>query len=117
MKTVFALLATTTALGAFVALPGVASVCRMEGEGAFCAAVDAATSVPGALWLASNDDDDDDHDDDGHDDDDDDEGGCGDDDDDEGSCATGANPAPSGTVAPPANGLFGTGKAPVVQMN
>lgn len=109
MKTVFALLAATTALGAFVVLPVTAAVCRMEAEGASCAA--AVTSIApaaGTMWLASNDEDDDD---------DDDEGDCGDDDDDERDCAAGNSPAPSGTVAPPANGLFGTGKPPVVQMN
>ena len=38
------------------------------------------------------------------------------DDDDDGAGA-GANPAPAGTVAPPANGLFGKGPAPSVQVH
>lgn len=52
---------------------------------------------------------------------DDDDEGCGDDDDeDEGgeNCAKGAaNPAPSGSVAPPKNGLFGNGAAPKAVTN
>lgn len=39
-----------------------------------------------------------------------------DDDDDKGRSAA-ANPAPVGTVAPPQNGLFGTGAPPVVKSN
>jgi hypothetical protein len=39
------------------------------------------------------------------------------DDDDEGAGGTAANPAPAGTVAPPANGLFGKGPAPSVQVH
>ena len=39
-----------------------------------------------------------------------------DDDDDDGTGA-GTNPAPAGTVAPPANGLFGKGPAPSVQVH
>jgi hypothetical protein len=38
------------------------------------------------------------------------------DDDDDGDGAN-ANPAPAGTVAPPANGLFGKGPAPRVQVH
>ncbi len=45
---------------------------------------------------------------------DDDAGEC---DDDEGACGGGRNPAPAGSVAPPKNGLFGTGAAPAVQVN
>lgn len=41
-----------------------------------------------------------------------------DDDDDDGKRAGGrANPAPAGTVPPPANGLFGNGKPPVAVTN
>ena len=68
---------------------------------------DAAQSLP--LILASDDDDDDDENHGSrrdHDDDDDDD------------CGSGApNPAPAGTVAPPQNGLFGTGAPPQVQVN
>ncbi|MFW2543955.1 hypothetical protein ACN2XU_15035 [Primorskyibacter sp. 2E107] len=54
----------------------------------------------------------------GHDDDDDDDD-CDDEDDDEddGCRDAGRNPAPAGAVAPPANGLFGNGAPPKVQMN
>jgi hypothetical protein len=38
-------------------------------------------------------------------------------DDDDGAGGTAANPAPAGTVAPPANGLFGKGPAPSVQVH
>ena len=40
-----------------------------------------------------------------------------DEDDDDDDRAGARNPAPSGTVAPPSNGLFGNGAAPKVQMN
>lgn len=46
--------------------------------------------------------------------------GCGEDeDDDEGgaACTDAANPAPSGSMTPPSNGLFGDGKAPIVKSN
>jgi hypothetical protein len=60
---------------------------------------------------------DDDHRD-GDDDDDDDDGGGDDDEDDDGSLGAGsASPAPAGTVAPPANGLFGSGAMPKVKVN
>ena len=54
----------------------------------------------GSLWSSSDDDDE-----------------CGDDD--EGSCAAGAagDAAKAGTVAPPKNGLFTDGTAPVVKSN
>ena len=66
------------------------------------------------LVLASGDDDDDDDDDDHHDDEDD-EDEC--DDDDDGCGRRRPDPAPAGTVAPPANGLFGTGAPPQVKVN
>ncbi len=82
----------------------------------------ARTDDDGILKLASDDrldrdhgrkarSDDDDHRDGDHGDDDDD-----DDDDGYGRNAS-ANPAPAGTVAPPANGLFGSGAAPKVKLN
>jgi hypothetical protein len=50
-----------------------------------------------------------------HEDEGDDADGC---DDDDGACGSAAkNPAPAGTVAPPQNGLFGSGAAPKVQLN
>lgn len=53
--------------------------------------------------------------DDEDEDQDDDDDGCGDDED-GGACAMGVGPARAGTVAPPANGLFGSGAAPQVQV-
>ena len=70
------------------------------------------------LLLIDSDDDDDEGEDDDDDDDD-----CEDDDEDEGDddddgCGKGAkNPAKSGTVTPPKNGIFGDGKAPKVVTN
>ena len=49
------------------------------------------------------------------DEDEDDDDDCGDDED-GGACAMGVGPARAGTVAPPANGLFGSGAAPQVQV-
>lgn len=74
-----------------------------------------------AGWLRRGNDDDDDEDcddddddeDDDDEDDDDDEG----DDDDDGCTGAKGNPAPAGTVAPPANGLFGNGAPPVAVTN
>jgi hypothetical protein len=40
-----------------------------------------------------------------------------DDDDDDNGAGVTPNPAPAGTVAPPANGLFGNGPAPRVKVN
>lgn len=121
MKTTFAILAATTALGALVTIPAIAANSRLGAESAPLAFLtDAKATLGETLWLASGDHDDDDDDDDDdhgdHDDDDEDED-CDDDDGDEGSCATGASPAPAGTVSPPANGLFGNGAAPQVQVN
>lgn len=77
---------------------------------------------PDRLLLASGGEDDDDGwrsggrgDDDEDEDDDDDDDDCGDDED-GGACAMGVGPAKAGTVAPPANGLFGSGAAPQVQV-
>ena len=119
MKTTFAILAATTALGALVTIPAIAANSRLGAESAPLAFLtDAKATLGETLWLASGDHDDDDDDDDhgDHDDDDEDED-CDDEDGDEGSCAMGATPAPAGTVSPPANGLFGNGAAPQVQVN
>ena len=120
MKKSIALLIASTALTAVIgtfawsAMPSLAG-----GDGRPVAAVldDMADAFP--LILASDDDEDDDDDDDddrqqsaGSDDDDDEE--C---DDDDGGCGSARNPAPAGTVAPPANGLFGNGTPPQVQVN
>ena len=78
-----------------------------------------ADAAHAPLWLASGGGDDDE---DGRragrggDDDDDEEDDDGCDDDAGGACAAGAGPAPAGSVAPPANGLFGSGAAPQVQV-
>ena len=112
MKTTIALLAATAALGAIIAIPAVGSIRSDElGEsGSPRAAISAFADITqdGMVLLASGDDEDDDE---GRD--------CEDDegDDNEGDCTAGSNPAPAGTVAPPANGLFGKGAAPRVQVN
>ncbi|OYU38016.1 MAG: hypothetical protein CFE33_18335 [Pseudorhodobacter sp. PARRP1] len=110
MKTTIAVLAATTALGAIIAIPGIAMI-RTPDAGSprtsFSAPAD--TMQDGTVLLASGDDEDNDE---GTNDCDEDEG-----DDDAGTCAAGPNPAPAGTVAPPANGLFGNGAAPQVQVN
>jgi hypothetical protein len=115
MKTKLPLIAAATALGVLLTIPAAGAIRHFTEEG-----LRVADDI---LLLASNDDDDHEHrthrrshdhdaadhrsdheDDEGHDDDDGDQGG-------------GANPAPAGTVAPPANGLFGNGTAPKVQVN
>ena len=70
----------------------------------------------GWLWPKSDDDDKKNDDDDDGDDDDDD---CEEDGDEDGDCEAGANgnAAKAGTVAPPKNGLFTDGTAPVVKSN
>lgn len=114
MKKTLMLLLASTAVTAAIGLPASGALSPLAGnEGAPLAAPipNAAQDMP--TMLASNDDDD-------RDDDDDDDDDC-DDDEDEGDCAGGgggaANPAPAGTVAPPQNGLFGTGAPPKVQVN
>lgn len=100
MKTTFAILAATTALGALVTIPAIAANSRLGAESAPLAFfTDAKATLGETLWLASGD-----HDDD-HDDDDEDED-CDDEDGDEGSCAMGASPAPAGTVSPPGQRAF-----------
>lgn len=112
MRKILILLATSSALTAAIGLPAWSALqaptdANSQSFGAFFK--DAAQTLP--LVLASNDD--------GHsffkssrrrhDHDDDD---C------DGGCRSGApNPAPAGTVAPPQNGLFGSGAAPKVQVN
>jgi hypothetical protein len=122
MKKSLALLIASTALTAAIgtfawsAMPTVAS-----GHGRPVAAVldEIAEAFPFIL-ASDDDDDDDDHDDDDEDDDRQRSAGSdGDDDecDDDGGCGSARNPAPAGTVAPPANGLFGSGTPPQVQVN
>lgn len=121
MRTTLTLLVASTALAAAIGLPAW-SAAHAPADGSprpFAATFDdAARPLP--LILAGGEDDDDDDDDRGdrgtsgrgHDDEDD----CDDDDDDD--CRGGArDPAPAGTVAPPQNGLFGSGAPPRVQVN
>lgn len=122
MKTTIALLAATAALGAIIAIPAVGSIRSDElGEsGSPRAAISAFADITqdGMVLLASGDDEDDDEGRDCEDDEGDDNEGDEDErDDNKGDCAAGSNPAPAGTVAPPANGLFGKGAAPRVQVN
>jgi hypothetical protein len=114
------LLFASTALSVAIGLPALAAA-HAEGSTpglcpTACARVlgDADHAVP----LRVSDDDDDDHDDGhrarrGHHDDDDDEDDDCDDDDGDGCNSARVNPAPAGTAAPPANGLFGNGAPPV----
>lgn len=117
MKKTFAILVASTALAIGAGIPAWSGMHRAEHASA-------RTDDDGILNLASDDrlgqdhgrkarSDDDDHryGGDGHDDDDDD-----DDDDGYGRNAS-ANPAPAGSVAPPANGLFGSGAAPKIKLN
>lgn len=115
------LLFASTALTAVLGLPVVAAMqTKDSAEGpcsGICAAVLDTNDQTMHLVRVSGEDDDDDHGGwvrRGHHDDDDEE--C--DDDDDGGC-TGArgNPAPAGTIAPPANGLFGNGAPPVAVTN
>ena len=116
------LLATTAVIGA-LGLPALASMPVSSGAQAPCASgLCSAVSGKGGqsvpLIRVSGDDDQDHergrarrgHDDEDCDDDD-------DDDDDDGCTGALGNPAPAGTVAPPANGLFGTGAPPVAVTN
>lgn len=109
MKITLALLAATTALG-FVSIPVIAAIRTSDVDSPQPAlSASAETAQDGLMLIASGDGGDDDK---GSADCEDDES-----DDDEGTCVAGSNPAPSGTVAPPANGLFGNGAAPRVQVN
>lgn len=121
MTSRLSLLFTSTALAVALGLPALAAMqTQGNAQGAcsgVCATVPGTQDRPVPLIRASADDDDDDggwmrggqdDNDDGDCDDDDD-----DDEDDDGCADTPANPAPAGTVAPPANGLFGNGAPPV----
>jgi len=115
MTTLRTLLAATTALAALAAIPAIGAV---RGSDNFAPIMYVGADKDGSqatmLILASSDDDDD-EDNAGHrsakDVD------CEDDDDKAAGCSGAAISAPAGPVAPPANGLFGTGAAPQVQVN
>ena len=127
MTSRLSLLFASTALTVALGLPALAAM-QFQGnaQGAcsgVCAAVFSADDQPIPLIRVSGDDDDDDdggwvrrgHDDDEDDEDCDDDDD--DDDDDDGCIGALGNPAPAGTVAPPANGLFGNGAPPVAVTN
>lgn len=121
MKATLALLVASTALTTAIGLPVWAATHGLPDTDDAIAAVFEAGGEALPLLLASDDDDDDRRDrrssrrDDDDDDDDDDGGDCDDDDDDD--CRGAASPAPAGTVAPPQNGLFGSGALPQVRVN
>ena len=106
MKNRLSLLLASTALTVAIGLPALAAMQDPVGSAGLLDSVRAAVlgdgDQPMPLVRVSGDDDDD----------------CEDDDDDDckGAGARG-NPAPAGTVAPPANGLFGNGKPPVAVTN
>ena len=106
MKNRLSLLLASTALTVAIGLPALAAMQDPVGSAGLLDSVRAAVlgdgDQPMPLVRVSGDDDDD----------------CEDDDDDDckGAGAPG-NPAPAGTVAPPANGLFGNGKPPVAVTN
>lgn len=116
MKKTLAILLASTALAVGAGIPAWSAMHRVEHF--------SKSSQDGPFVRLASDDEDDDHDhgrscrsnDDGHrdgDDHDDDDDG---DDDGSGGRAS-ANPDPIGTVAPPANGLFGNGATPKVKVN
>jgi hypothetical protein len=119
------LLFASTALTVALGLPALAAM-QTQGNSpdqcsGVCAALSGANDLSAPLIRVSGDEDDNEdggrvHRGYGDDDD----GECGEDDegDDDDDCAGArGNPAPAGTVAPPANGLFGTGAPPVAVTN
>lgn len=112
MKRSLSLLFTSTALSLALGLPALAVIQaqpRPNGpcSGDLCVRPLGQGDGSAALIRVSGDDDDDDDDDDD----------CDDDDDDCRGKRHGTNAAPAGSVSPPANGLFGTGKPPVAVTN
>lgn len=130
MKKTLTILVASTALTVAIGVPAWSAM-QAPADGLLRSVAALFDDSPQMMSLAqASDDGDDDHrwqegssrgyddddcgdDDDDHDDDDD-----GDDDSDRDDCRGGVrNPAPAGTVAPPQNGLFGTGAPPQVQVN
>ena len=113
MKNRLSLLLASTALTVAIGLPALAAMQDPVGSAGLLDSVRAAVlgdgDQPMPLVRVSGDDNDDDDDDDDDD--------CEDDDDDCKGAGARGNPAPAGTVAPPANGLFGNGKPPVAVTN
>lgn len=120
MRTIFTILAASTALAGAIAIPAWSAMRGPAGNDALpVTAVFAAERNAPTIILASDREDDDRRGDErsatrigGNDDEDNDDDCEGDD----GGCNAAANPAPAGTVAPPKNGLFGTGAPPKVQV-
>jgi hypothetical protein len=124
MKTRLSLLFASTTLAAALGLPALSAMASQGSVAGLCsgacAALLGADGRPLQPIRVSGDDDDEDdsgwfgrrHADDDDDDDEDEDDDCDDDDDDCTGARGRANPAPAGTVAPPANGLFGTGAPP-----
>ncbi|KJS40195.1 MAG: hypothetical protein VR71_24340 [Roseovarius sp. BRH_c41] len=108
MKKIRTLLVASTALTAAIGVPAWSAMRASEGEDLWplAALFDEGSQALPLLRVSGDDDDrdDDDSDDDEDEDEDDDRGGA-------------RNPAPAGTVAPPQNGLFGTGTPPQVKVN
>lgn len=110
MKTL-ALLIASTALTTAIAIPAWSAMRASTEAGARPIAAifeDVQEALP--LILISDDDEDE------NDDDEDDKDECDDDEDDD-SCGSVRKPTPAGTVAPPQNGLFGSGTPPQVKVN
>ena len=125
MKKTLSLLIATTALTAAIGIPAWAML--GTGSGTQSAVLQAVEDAAPMLLVDDDEEDDDDderkgqagragHQSDDEDDDDDDDDGD-DDDCEDGACGGAKNPAPAGSVAPPSNGLFGTGAPPKVQVN
>lgn len=118
MRSTFAVLLATTAVVGALAIPTLGTFARDTPDGTCPAVVADGTSGP-KVRLATGDDDR--HRDrirrDHHDDDDDDDDFDDDHDEDDDAPAGRGTPAPAGTVAPPANGLFGTGAPPSAVTN
>ncbi|VVT17901.1 conserved exported hypothetical protein [Roseovarius sp. EC-HK134] len=105
MKKTLIFLVASTALTAAIGVPAWSAVRTSEGEGLWPrVALFEGGSQALPLLRVSDDDDRDDDEDDEDEDEEDDRGGA-------------RNPAPASTVAPPQNGLFGTGTLPQVKVN
>jgi hypothetical protein len=123
MKKTLTLLIASTALTAAIGVPAWSAMTTSRDTfSPTISAVfeDAQATLPLVFVSDDDDDDDDDHEyrnGSRYDDDDDDDCDDDDDDDDEECNGSARNPAPAGTVAPPQNGLFGTGAPPQVQVN
>ena len=120
MKLALALMLMTTALG-----PGTVALAAAPGRNLMPAPKvvgQSADQAPDSMLILIDDDGDDDEGKGGRlsssDDEDDDDDDCeGEDDEDNCASATTGNASRAGTVAPPRNGLFTTGTAPVVKSN